>query len=88
MSYEIVWEGDSFDELNSLPKEVSVRILEKLEQASDFPEHYTIRLKGLLESKLRVGDYRAILIVNSINKTLQIQAVGHRKNIYKKYKTD
>jgi len=39
------------------------------------------------EFKIRVGDYRIILLLDKANKRMNIQAVGHRKNIYKKYKT-
>ncbi len=86
MSYQILWEQDSFNELNALQKDIAQRILEKIENAREFPEHFIEKLKGMPEFKIRVGDYRIILLFDKGNKTLKIQAVGHRKNIYKKYK--
>ena len=52
------------------------------------PEHFLEKLTGMLEYKIRVGDYRVILLFDKANQKLRIQAVGHRKNIYKRYKTD
>ncbi|MEK6924925.1 MAG: type II toxin-antitoxin system RelE/ParE family toxin [Nanoarchaeota archaeon] len=88
MSYSIEWEGNSLNELNSLPLDLARRIWLKVESIKENPFHYLEKLKGMPEFKLRVGDYRAIFLVDNTNKILKVQAVGHRKNIYKKYKTD
>ncbi len=88
MSYSIIWELNSFNELEKLPKEISVRILDKLDFIKENPEHFIEKLKGMLEFKVRVGDYRIILLIDKTNKILKIQSVGHRKNIYKKYSSD
>lgn len=88
MSHTVEWEGDSWGELNSLPKDISVRIYEKIDEVKENPEHFLEKLKGMSEWKVRIGDYRVILLWLRNESKLKIQAVGHRKNIYKKYKTD
>jgi len=35
--------------------------------------------------RLRVGDYRAILILDKTKKVLLVDGVGHRSTIYKRY---
>jgi len=88
MSHTIKWESNSESEINSLPLEISLRIYDKVDDSKNNPEHYLERLKGMPEYKIRIGDYRVILIWDKTNKILKIQAVGHRKHIYKRYKTD
>ena len=88
MSYSIEWEGDSWDELNALSQDISLRIYEKIEDVKQNPEHFLERLKSMPEFKIRIGDYRVILLWIKNEQKLKIQAVGHRKSIYKRYKTE
>ncbi len=88
MSFFIEWELNSSYELDKLPRDISKRILDKLDQIKENPERFIERLKDMPEFKIRVGDYRIILLWDKLNKKIKIQAVGHRKNIYKKYKTE
>ena len=88
MSYLIDWELNSSIELEKLPQEIALRIINKLEEIKENPQHYTEKLMDMPEFKIRIGDYRIILLIDKLNKKLRIQAVGHRKNIYKKYKTN
>ncbi|MEK7087191.1 MAG: type II toxin-antitoxin system RelE/ParE family toxin [Patescibacteria group bacterium] len=85
MSYTIEWELNSAIELEKLPFDIANRILEKLEDAKENPEHFVEKLRYMSEFKVRIGDYRVILLLDKINKKLKIQMVGHRKSIYKKY---
>ena len=70
--------------LKNLPKDSVGLILVKLHSIRDNPLRYIERLKGSRLWKLRVGDYRAILIINTKDETINVLKVGHRKNIYKK----
>ena len=88
MSYSIEWECNSWEELNSLQKDIAQRIWLKIDSIKENPFRFIERLKGMPESKLRIGDYRVILLVDNNGKKLKIQSVSHRKNIYKKYKSD
>ena len=88
MSFSVEWERDSFDELNKLQGDITKRILEKIDLVKENPIHFIEKLKDMPEFKIRVGDFRVILLLDNTNKIIKIQAVGHRKNIYKRYKTD
>lgn len=68
--------------LAKLPKDVSQRIFQKLQETKQNPEHYWIRLEGRADYKLRIGDYRAIADIDHNQKLIQITKVGHRKTIY------
>ena len=87
MSATIKFEPKAQDELNKLPLDITDRIVEKLHKAQENLEHFLERLEGMPEYKIRVGDYRVILLWDKPLSLLKIQAVGHRKNIYKRYKT-
>ena len=88
MSYSIEWELNSVDEFGKLPFDVSKRILNKIDQVKENPEHFIEKLKDMPEFKVRVGDYRIILLFDKADKRIRIQAVGHRRNVYKRYKSD
>lgn len=88
MSYSIGWELNSSEELGKLPLDISKRIIDRLDKAAENPEHFIEKLKDMPEFKIRAGDYRVILLLDRSNKKIKIQAVGHRKNIYKRYKTE
>lgn len=85
MSYIIEWEQNSEDELKKLPFDVVKRILDKLEEVKENPEHFIEKMRGMPEFKVRIGDYRVIFLFDKPKKKLKIQKIGHRKNIYKKY---
>ncbi len=88
MTYSIEWEGNSLDELSSLQTDIAQRIWKKIENAKENPDHFLEKLKGMPEYKIRIGDYRVILLIDRNSQKPSIQAVSHRKNIYKKYRTD
>ncbi|MEA2036746.1 MAG: type II toxin-antitoxin system RelE/ParE family toxin [Nanoarchaeota archaeon] len=59
-------------------------ILKKINSIKEKPLHYIERLKDLPSWKLRIGDYRAIMSINTGEKKIFIEKIGHRKEIYKK----
>lgn len=60
------------------------RIIEKLEKAAESPPHYFKRLTGADDYKLRVGDYRILVLLLHSKNTVFVEKIGHRKNVYKK----
>ena len=50
------------------------------------PLRFFERLKGRIDFKLRVGDYRVIADINQDSKRIEITEIGHRKNVYENYK--
>ena len=81
---KLIWTEDAVSDLDSLDKHVASRILKKITWlGSNFdsivPEQLTGKLKGAY--KLRVGDWRVVYTLEG--KSVFIQAVGHRSEIYK-----
>jgi mRNA interferase RelE/StbE len=83
--YTIKWRPKALEELRKLPRDIGTRILHKVEQAQENPEHFLERLVNDSGFKVRVGDYRIIIDLVKEEKVLAVRIVGHRKNIYKKY---
>lgn len=61
---------------------VRERILDKLVDIQDFPEHFLDPLSGSPYYKLRVGDYRCIIDWQREQERLLVRRIGHRRNVY------
>lgn len=83
MTYEIIFDDEAIDFLNTLPKELKERIFNKIISTKENPLHFFERLVGKTEYKLRVGDYRVIADIDPFSRKITIILVGHRKNVYK-----
>ena len=82
--YELIFDEEAIDLLNTLPKEIKERIFKKIISSKENPFHFFERLTSRSEYKLRVGDYRVIADIDQSNKKVRIVFVGHRKNVYDK----
>lgn len=80
---EIIISPNAKKHLKKLPSNITNIILNKLYSIKDDPLRHVERLKGSPLWKLRIGDYRAIIFINTSNGTINIVKIGHRKNIYK-----
>ena len=69
--------------LKKLEKKVVEVILRKLSSIKDDPMRHINRLKSSRLWKLRIGDYRAILRVNTGRQEVQVVKIGHSRSIYK-----
>jgi len=83
MAYSVFWSQEALGFLNSLDHGAQERILQKLSEASENPDHYFHKLVGKLGQKLRIGDYRLIAIINKPGKRITVIELGHRRNVYK-----
>ena len=70
--------------LKKLPHKVAEVILKKLYSIKDEPLNFIERLKQSPLWKLRIGDYRAILYLNTKSNEIHVLKIGHRKDIYKR----
>jgi len=70
-------------DLKKFPKNIIEIILKKLISIKENPLRYIERLKSSRLWKLRVGEYRIIMMINTKDKIINIIKIGHRKNIYK-----
>lgn len=69
-------------DLEHLDPPVARRIVAKLDQAAGRPERYFRRLVGSSDHKLRIGDYRLLAALAPESKTILVERVGHRSQIY------
>lgn len=86
MSYRVTWEKNAVDKLDTLDTIVVRRILTRISWLAKNldnikPSALTGTLKGYF--KLRAGHYRIIYSVNSKEKEIIIEYLGHRRDIYK-----
>ncbi len=84
MSYSIKWRKQSLNQLRKLPKEISKRIVIKINLARDNPKRFFEKLINVPGFKIRAGDYRAIVDIIDEEKIIAVRLIGHRKNIYKR----
>ena len=80
----VIIQPNAKKDLRKLPKNIIETILKKLYSIKDNPLAYIERLKGGHLWKLRTGDYRSILFINTKKQEIHVLKIGHRKNVYKK----
>jgi mRNA interferase RelE/StbE len=71
-------------EMNSLPPAVFERIAKAVLTLEAAPRpRGAKKLQGRDTYRLRVGDYRVLYTVSDSARTVEIVAVGHRKDVYR-----
>lgn len=83
MPHELEYADAIQETLDQLETEESRRIIEKLGEILDFPDHYLDRLKGHPGYKLRVGDYRVLVDWDKDDQTIYAIDVFERKREYR-----
>jgi len=86
MGYTVKYDAQAVAELKKLPSKLGKRIVNKTNWlAENFEQVNSLPLSGNLSGfyKLRVGDYRVIYSLDQNSKTIIIEKVGHRREIYK-----
>jgi mRNA interferase RelE/StbE len=84
MTYTIHWSKKSEKFLEKLPRDISYRIVHKVNSIKDEPFHFVEHFEGESYFKLRIGDYRVLVDIKPSDKLIEVRVVGHRSNIYKK----
>ncbi|SNR63132.1 type II toxin-antitoxin system RelE family toxin [Halorubrum vacuolatum] len=82
---EVEYTAQALDHLSSLDPHIADRVLNKVEEATEWTEHRLEPLTGYPYYKLRAGDYRAILTWDREADLLRVEAVGHRRNVYDRH---
>lgn len=70
------------DQLDDLEPDVRERMMGKLRDAAEDPEHYLEPLQGHNFFKVRAGDYRALVAWDRDLDRIAVVAAGHRSTIY------
>lgn len=82
MSFSISWHRKAQKYLDSLSKDLTMRIIDKLELVATNPFRFLQHYGGKYY-KLRIGDYRALLEVDFDNKIILVMVLDKRGRIYK-----
>ena len=83
MAWKIGWSVDAASFMSRLEKKDALRISKKLEDAAENPQHYFRRLSGEKDCKLRIGDYRALVLLVHAENMVFVEKIDHRKKVYK-----
>lgn len=78
----VEWSDRGVEQIEDLEHDIQDRILNKLDEATEWTEHRLEPLTNYPYYKLRAGDYRVIIDWKRDNDVLRVLAVGHRKNVY------
>ena len=84
--YRITFKKSAAKELEHLPAKIVKNISPAINNLSENPRPDGCKkLKGSQEGawRIRIGDYRVLYIIDDIVRIIDIQKVGHRKDIYK-----
>jgi len=84
MAYAVILHRGAEKELDRLPAKAHERISSKLLELGNNPRPYGVqKLQGHDGYRIRIGDYRVLYLVNDKAKTVEILAVGHRREVYR-----
>ncbi len=84
MGWKLSWSNDAALFMSKLEHKEAQRISDKLESTLSNPQHFFKRLSGEDDCKLRIGDYRALVLLLHGQQTIFVEKVDHRKRVYKK----
>ena len=83
MPFEIVWTDRAKKDLHSLEKEISARVIKKIQELSEQEKPFLEKLAGLDYYKARVSEHRTIFKMFPAARKLFVMRVRHRRNAYK-----
>jgi len=80
----IILQNQSKKYLRKVHKKIAEEILKKLYKIRHSPLRYLERLAGHSLWKLRIGEYHAILWIDTKKQEIHVLKIGHRKDVYKR----
>lgn len=88
MAYEFVLTKEAQKDLAEFDAVVAKRIIRKLKwfekQESPFRYGVLLRDSATGDVRFRIGDYRAIAVVDESRSEIIIVIIGHRRDVYRK----
>jgi len=81
--YELVYTDTALKQLKKLDKKNQDRVIKALERIRHNPFKYIKKLTDRPEYRLRVGDYRVLMLIDQGKLIILVVAVAHRKKVYK-----
>lgn len=82
---DVEYTEKAIEQLGALETHVAERIIDKLDEATEFTEHRLKKLGGHPYHSVRAGDYRAIVTWDRESDAIIVEAAGHRRNIYDRH---
>ena len=83
MAHEVVLTATLLETLEQFETDDAERIINKLEEIEDFPNHFLDRLKNHPGYKLRVGDFRVLIDWDKDDEMLYAIDTFERKKEYR-----
>ena len=87
MSFKVEFSKRAANDLKKLDSSSQKNIIAGLERIVVRPYDFVRKLMGSKYYRLRVGDYRVIMDIDNETLIIIVITVGHRKNIYKRFKS-
>ena len=84
-TYTVSIKASAEREMASLPKAVRHIVSKKILGLETNPRPQGCKkLSGRQEYRVRVGDYRVLYVVNDAAESIEVVAVGNRKDVYRR----
>lgn len=83
MSWQVILTPGAERDLHRLPDLLQKRVVDKLATVAKDPARFVERLKGTNAWKLRIGDYRALLFLDTDLRRIEVVRVRHRSVVYR-----
>jgi mRNA interferase RelE/StbE len=80
---EVEYSDRAAEWLRGAEDDIAKRIVRKLNDISDFPDHYLLRLSNSRLYRLRVGDYRVIIDWRKNDGLLFVRRISKREGAYR-----
>jgi mRNA interferase RelE/StbE len=85
-AFEIIFTSSAEKEIRRLPNSIIARVANRIDLISSNP--FTIEHQKLFGHenmfRCRVGDYRIVYTIDLKSKTITVERIRHRKDIYRK----
>ena len=82
MSFSVNIGSNAQDFLDKLPKDISLRIINKLESIKENPIRFLQHYEGDFYN-LRIGDYRILMDIDFERKIIWVMIIDKRGRVYK-----
>lgn len=82
--YQVNIKSSAERDMNSLPRAVFTKISNAILSLESTPRPVGCKkLRGRIEYRIRVGNYRVLYIINDSIRAVEVVAVGDRKDVYR-----
>jgi mRNA interferase RelE/StbE len=83
-NYRILFRNSAAKELRGIPEAILKKIWDRIEALARDPRpHGSEKLAGRDHYRFRLGDYRIVYSIDDREKSILIDKVGHRKDVYR-----